>query len=300
MRPELRRYLDEHASRYTPQALRQRLLDAGYEAAEVDPALREWEALAADRAAAKGERRRFWWWTLGLHAAVLALLGITSLAVGSFTHLGGVALGILALVLLVGAGISGTIGRGVLLGRGLTVALLVPALSALLIGGTCLAYGGSFLLQPPPPPPPPPRTGVMELRIEPPLAFDGSGTANCQGHSGGTGFSVFGEDLGTLDARQVRVSLESYAQPDVSPAPPLAPGEVTYSLFITLVPRSEGGHPQVDYTHLPTSRVELEASPDGLSGRADFRELEPTVDGEPPGDVPGFEPISGHVSWSCE
>jgi hypothetical protein len=48
---------------------------------------------------------------------------------------------VLAVVLLIGLGISGLIGRG-LLGRGMGVALVIPVISALLVGGSCMAMAG--------------------------------------------------------------------------------------------------------------------------------------------------------------
>jgi hypothetical protein len=44
MRPEIEAYLREHGAKYTTDALRRQLIDAGHDPAEVDAALREAEA----------------------------------------------------------------------------------------------------------------------------------------------------------------------------------------------------------------------------------------------------------------
>ena len=296
MRSEIQRYLEEHGAQYTPEALRRGLLDAGYDPVEVDTALGEWQSRTSEPASAENERRRFWWLALGLHAAVLVLIGILSFAIGSFAVGGWMAILILAIVLLIGLGISGAVGRGVLRGRGLPIALLVPAISALLIGGSCLALGGSFLLQQPPPPP---RTGVMEIQIEPPLSFDGSGAATCQGHGTATGFSVFAEVRDTLDGRRLSVSIDVFdTRSDVTRAAP-PPGAEMVSLNISLIQQSEADRP-VFYTNMFNSRVEVDATSGGLSGTLLFEALEPATGEGPPGDITGLEPISGTISWSCE
>lgn len=287
MRPEIQRYLDENAATYTPEALRRALLDAGHDAAEVDGALREWEARATDPASAVTDRRQFWRWAFGLHAAVLVVIGILSLVTGSFATGSWGLLIILAVVLLIGLRISGVVGRGVLRGSGLSAALVVPAISALLIGGSCLAVGGSYLLRAPP------RTGLMELQIDPPLSFEGSGVAHCDSFGDTSGFLVWTEELGTLDGRVVSVSLDASTQEVAQGQGP----EVT-GLSISLNPPTEA-EPAVGYSIIFSTRVELDASPDGLSGTVRFEALEPQVGEEPPGEVPGLEPISGTISWRC-
>src|SRR5688572_1644417 len=107
MRPDIQRYLDEQGARYTRDALRQALLDAGYETVEVDGALLEWNAQRAAASDVPADvRRRFWVFTLAVHAAVLVAIAALALAIGSFAGLGGLAVGILAAVLVVGAAVS--------------------------------------------------------------------------------------------------------------------------------------------------------------------------------------------------
>jgi len=142
MRPEIDAYLREHGAQYTTEALRRQLIHAGHDAAQVDTALREWEAgRGAQLTETRTVSRRFWRWAIGLHlaagvlASVWLLLGSTS---GGYI---GIALIILGLVLLIGLSISGLIGRA-LIGRGMAAALVFPVISALLIGGTCMAMAG--------------------------------------------------------------------------------------------------------------------------------------------------------------
>jgi len=284
--PEIRRYLDEHAATYTPEALRRGLIEAGHDPAEVDAALKEWSSISTNSAAPTTDGRRFWRWALGLHLAVLAAIGVASLVIGSFATGGWGLLVILALVLLIGLGISGMIGRGVLPSSGLAPALLVPAISALLIGGSCLAVGGTYLLRAPP------RIGVMELQIEPPLSFEASGTAHCDAFAGNSGFLVWAENLGRLDGSLVSVSLDASTRG-------AATGAAATSLSITLYPQIET-EPPVSYSPIFSTRLELDASADGRSGTLRFEALEPALMDRPPGEVPGLESISGTVTWTCE
>jgi hypothetical protein len=296
MKPDIRRYFDEHGARYTHEALRQALLDAGHDPAEVDAALLEWNAQAADTESPANQRRRLWVFTLGVHAAVLLAITLLSLAIGSFAMLGGVAVGILALVLLVGVGVSGAVGRAVLRRNTLMIAMAVPVISAVLIGGSCLAFGGSLLLQRPPPAP---TTGTLELRILSPTEFHGSGVATCQGYRDKLGFSVFAENLGELQGGRVAIWIDA-SGPSNEPASP-APFSGLWtqtSLTISSVPPGEHAE-AIEYVAPPGSGVELRAALDGRSGTVDFRGLQPIRSGEV-SSPSGLEPISGTVTWRCD
>ena len=285
MKPEIQRYLDEHGATYTREALRQALLDAGHHAAEVDAALKEWEVRPRDAAPSATDRRWFWRWAFGMHLAVLVIIAAVSMVIGSFfTGTWGL-LVILGVVLLIGLGVSGMVGRGVLRGSGLMVALIVPAISALLIGGSCLALGGYYLLRPPP------RIGTVELQIDPPLTFEGSGIGQCDNFGGTSSFLVWANDLGRLDGNVVSVSLDASTRA-------AGAGGAT-SLSITLYPQTET-QPPVGYSTIFSTRLELDASADGRSGTLRFEALEPGVGEVRPGEVPGLEPISGTLTWTCE
>jgi len=145
MRPEIEAYLRDNGAKYTTQALRRQLITAGFEPAEVDAALQESEAARAPRFAETGAlRARFWRWAVIVHAAALAAATIWVLQVYGAGTAVLVAM-VLGVALLIGLGISGLIGRS-LLARGLAVALVVPLLSALLLGGWCMALSRPSLL----------------------------------------------------------------------------------------------------------------------------------------------------------
>lgn len=146
MKPEIDAYLREHGSRYTSEALRQQLIAAGHNAAEVDAALREAGATRAAHVSETGSLRgRFWLWAIGLHVAALAVATVWILIGATSQVYVGIAIVVLGIALLVGLGISGFVGRA-LLGRGLGVAVVAPLISALLLGGTCMAMAGPVTL----------------------------------------------------------------------------------------------------------------------------------------------------------
>lgn len=141
MRPEIEAYLQKNGAKYTTKALRLQLLHAGYDEAEIDAALQETEGA---RAPQFGEtqvvRRRFWLWVIGLNVAGVVVATIWAFQGASRAYAGAVPI-VLGLVLLIGIGISGLIGRS-MLGRGMGVALLVPLLFVVVLSGTCMALFG--------------------------------------------------------------------------------------------------------------------------------------------------------------
>ena len=147
LRPEIESYLREHGARYTTEALRMQLITAGHDPAEIDAALRETdEARALRLAETRALRSRFWCFAMGLHLAALAVAVIWVLQGSNAIYAFAVVL-VLGLTLLIGLGISGLIGRSLLGRSGLAVALVVPLISALLLGGWCMAImGGPALI----------------------------------------------------------------------------------------------------------------------------------------------------------
>jgi hypothetical protein len=138
MRPEIEAYLASNGSKYTTKALRQQLIHAGWEAAEVDAALQETEAARRPQfAAIQGLRSRFWRWVFLLNGITLALVVAWTISRGNGTWAVAVAV-VLGIFLLIGLGLSGLIGRA-FLGRGLAVALIAPVIFALVLGGICAA-----------------------------------------------------------------------------------------------------------------------------------------------------------------
>ncbi|MGH2429699.1 MAG: hypothetical protein ACRDGV_12630 [Candidatus Limnocylindria bacterium] len=145
MRPEIEAYLREHGSKYTTEALRKQLIAAGHDPAEIDAALREMEARGPQLAEARAIRSRFWRWAIGLHVAALAVATVWLLLGATSADYVWIVVVVLGVVLLIGLGLSGLIGRA-LLGRGMAVALVAPLISALLLGGTCMAMSGPVLI----------------------------------------------------------------------------------------------------------------------------------------------------------
>jgi len=145
MRPEIEAYLREHGAKYTTEALRKQLITAGHDPAEIDTALRETqESRGPQLAETRTLRSRFWWAAIGLHVAALAVATVWWLQ-GTNSSYVSFFMVILGMMLLIGLGISGLIGRA-LLGRGMAVALVVPLISAVLLGGTCMAMSESVLI----------------------------------------------------------------------------------------------------------------------------------------------------------
>ena len=290
MRPEIEAYLRENGARYTTRALRQQLIHAGYDAAEVDAALRETEAARAPQyAQTRDSRSRFWWSVIGLHVAAFALVTFWVYS-RNYTY-APIAAMILALMLLVGLGISGLIGRALLSRSGLLAALLVPVISVVGMSGICLAaIGGSQISVPP-------RSGVMHLQIDAPLSFQGSGPAECVIPEGG--FSVNAYDLGTLDGRAVSLSLNTAGDPGAQAS--AAESFRAVFLTISLHPRVGTGE-ETAYGSTGDVPMQLDALSDGLSGALTFEGLAPygiEGPGSSPGDSAG-PPISGTMSWTCE
>jgi len=141
MRPEIEAYLRKNGASYTTKALRAQLTHAGYDAAEVDAALLETEAVRAPQfAAIRALRSRFWLWAFGINVVGLVVATIWAFQGASATYAGAVPM-VLGFFLLIGLGIAGLIGRSQL-GRGLGAALLVPLIVTLLLTGACMAMFG--------------------------------------------------------------------------------------------------------------------------------------------------------------
>lgn len=288
MRPEIDAYLRQHGDKYTTEALRRQLITAGYDAAEIDAALRETEVGRGPQLAkTRASRSRFWLLAISLHLAALALV-TTWVFIRSYTY-APIAAIFLAVMLLVGLGISGLIGRAFLPRSGLAVALIVPVISVIGLSGICLATISGSSIQVPPTP------GVMELRIDPPLSFDQSGAAECYPQEGA--FSVYAPDLGTLDGMLVSASLDSAGDPTAQ-ASATGAYRAVY-LYVNLLPRvGTGGG--TTYISPDEATFELDAPSDGLSGSVRFEGLIAQLADPLGSGVAAPDPISGTISWTCE
>ncbi len=290
MNPEIKRYLDENGATYTPEALRKGLLDAGYDAAEVDVALREWDAERAARPDAV-DRRTFGRWALWLHVAALVAMVVLLVVLRGPTAFGlaMIAAVVLGIALLIGWAISSLIGRALLPRTGPMIALIVPAISAVALGGSCFAlmYGS---IQPPP------TAGTVQLKILAPRTFDGSGTAACYLGDGSPGFQITSEELGTVDGKGVAVYVYYYGSDPSVPSP--ADGT---TVSVNLNARSETG-PFESFGTIFSTRLEVDVAADGLSGTVQFEGLALETLEAPEGATPSppTETISGSVSWTCE
>ncbi|MDQ2933464.1 MAG: hypothetical protein M3R49_00525 [Chloroflexota bacterium] len=296
MDPRIADYIRQHRDRYTRDAIRQRLAEAGYDPAEIDATWVALETERHDQDTASSPRfwRYFWAWVAVTYlvAFVVVVIATGLLARGGMTPVALIYAVALGIALLAAWGIVAAT-RPTQLGRGTALAIggVIPLVFALLVGGSCYGLIGT--------PPPPPRSGLMELHVEPPHAFDGSGAATCQSTPGGTGFGVRAENLGMLGGSQVSVSIDAFAGSPKAPDAPLPSGAFDQvSVYITLLPPS-GNEPEAAYNNLTGSGLELDASAEGLVGTVTFPELSSvpvSVKGEPP----GADSISGRVSWRCE
>jgi hypothetical protein len=302
-------YISANRGKYTREAIRQQLIDAGYGPEAIDATWAILDTPDPDEAAVAGEGfwKRFFLFLIGLNVAVFLLVALTTgmLAEGqggavAFAGVFGVALGIGALI---SWGIVAAIGPEKL-GRTSATVIggLVPVLFALLIGGSCYALVRSIG-----PPPPPPIDGAIELEIDPPTSFTGSGPAFCQVQENGIGFSIYTPEgsVGSIQGRPVHVSVDSFTDqpfPEDGPAPAPAPGGGGSNLYmnISLAPRSETD-PPLEWFVSPDTHLDIDVAPDGLSGTVAFEGLEPAQFAEEPAaSGSDLETISGTVSWSCE
>lgn len=286
MNPKIEDYLRKNGAEYTTKALRGQLLKAGYEATEIDAALQETEAARAPRLArTKALRSQFW--AVAWVTNFVVLLAVTAL-VGSNTYAGAVFI-VLGIVMLLGLGISGIIGTALLPGRGLLFAVAVPVVVALLLGGTCFAMmqPGSGTGMPAPTRYP----GTVELRIEAPLAFAGSGSAMCE--TDADLFSVFADDLGAIGDKHVSLFLNGTGSPVVQP------GEGEERKVYVEVRISEF-NPKVGYVFASQSMEQgFPIRPaTGASGTISFEGMMQQETGASP--LPDVDSISGTITWTCD
>ena len=288
MDPEIKRYLDEHGATYTRDALRASLIDAGHDPAAVDTALVQWEATRTGRGADPEKRRTFGRWAIGLHVAALVAVFILIVALKGTTAVGVALLGcaVLGVALVIGWAISSLIGRALLPGAGAVVALIVPAISALLLGGTCFALLNAAVGTPP-------HQGTVHLEILAPRAFDASGDASCYVGRGSPGVQVNSQSLGTLDGKPVSVSVGWYSDDPNNPAP----GSST-SISVFLEATGEGEKGPVFFSVIFSTKLEVDVAPEGLTGTIRFEGLAEEPTGAP-GQPSTPEALSGSVSWDC-
>ena len=286
MDPAIRSYLDEHGATYTRDALRASLVAAGHDPAAVDAALGEWEAERARGGADPEQGRTFGRWALRLHVAAVVAVFLLLIVLKGTSAIGVALLGcaVLAVALVIGWAISSLIGRALLPATGVILALVAPAISALILGGTCFALLNSLVGTPP-------RDGTVDLEILAPRSFVGSGDAFC--YVGGGSVQVNSQPLGTLDGKTVSVYLTWYRDDPNNPVP-----ATRTSISVILDATKEGAIPE-SFGVIFSTKLVVDVAPNTLSGTVKFEGLasEPTgAPGEP--STPAF--ISGSVSWDCK
>lgn len=290
MDPAIKRYLDENGATYTPEALRRGLLDAGYDAVTVSAALKEWQAERAAKRPDHADQQTFSRWAIRLHLAALVATFVVLLGLKGTPNLGLILLAavVLGVTLIIGWAVSSFFGRMLLPRSGVGVALILPAISALVLGGTCFALINASVREPP-------RAGTVHLTILAPLAFEGSGAADCYVGGGYVGGQVNSRELGTFDGKAVSVYFNWNGTPD--PALPAKAPDASVSVLLE-PPPADGKLPE-GYSTIFSTRITVHAAPDALSGTMDFEGLvlEPTGP-SPAASLP--EGISGSVTWTCE
>ncbi|MEX0626985.1 MAG: hypothetical protein WD402_10605 [Chloroflexota bacterium] len=285
MRPEIEEYLREHGATYTTATLRRQLLRAGYQAGEIDAALEETGAARAPQLAeTKALRSQFW--GLAFLINLVVLVAVTGMVSGTSPYAGAVFI-VLGIAMLIGLGVSGSIGGSLLPGRGLLVALAVPAVAALILGGACYAMmqpssgSGEQSTRGP---------GTIEVRIDAPLAFSGTGAATCELFP--DNFGVSSSALGSIGDMPVSASVSSTGSPLVQPSD----GERNAVVSISLQDTTAG----FAYAFGVESMEEgLPMQPaDGAFGTISFRGLKQLPTGA--GSLDGQESISGTITWTCD
>ena len=133
-------YIRDNRGRYTREAIRENLITAGHDPTAVDQGWSRAEAVNAAESVPKGLSSRYWRLAIGAHLAAFVLVFLYLLTRPyAWNYLAGqIALVLLAIELLIGVRISGKRGRRLLATRGLA-ALSGPLISALVVGGSCLA-----------------------------------------------------------------------------------------------------------------------------------------------------------------
>jgi hypothetical protein len=279
-------YISANRHRYTREAIRQQLIAAGFEPAEIDATWAALETPDADDVVGEKFWSQFLLIVVGIN--VVIFLGV-ALLTGLLPAIGGggfVIAVIFAILLIIGAlvawaAVAATRPAQLSRGMAMTVGIAIPLVFALLVGGACYALLGTFGV-----PPPPAVSGTLELVIESP-EFRGQGEAMCQPDTAeGGGFNVWGPDLGRLDGRMVHASI--YASPT-------ADGWREPMVAITAYSETA---PATNWdSGVGRSRVEMDAAPDGLSGTVTFDSLQ-AMQEDP--NAEEAEPISGTLTWECE
>lgn len=283
--PRIADYIRDNRRRYTREAIRQQLLDAGHDPGAIDATWAALEAPDADQVAGEGFWGRFWIMLIGINVGVFLLVGLVTGMLGAASS-AAFLLAVLAVVLAIGALIAWGIvaaTRPTQLGRttALVIGAVIPLGVALLIGGTCYALVGAVG--------PPPRTGNVHLTTGPPLDLDVDLSAQC--YIGGPSFSVFGQL--ESPAGFVTASVDNH---------PAGPGPGTSSTLNLSVSsqRVNSERPESYSTYVGGApEIDADIADDGASGSVTFSDLRSDLSG-PEFEGPEPEPLDGSISWTCD
>lgn len=274
-------YIQRHRAVYTKDALRQMLLQERYDPAEIEEAF---AAVEAGRVPPPGLTLRFWLIFIGY---LLLLYGLPLVLFG-LTPAGPFIVPILGVLLLIAAGISilvAALSRSAAVGltSGLILVFAMPFVFLVIVAGSCLALVSPILFAPQPELP---RNGTLEIEIEPPLEFEGTGLAVCYLEQSGQVYSISATDVGRLDGQTVTVYTDFSVMPTNLG---IELHEGTYDSRTALV--YSNGPPGTD--------VEVDANPDRRSGTMTFENLEGVSPGES-GEPGETDRISGTIHWDCD
>ena len=282
MDPKIADYIARNHGKYTREAIRQQLIDAGHDPADIDATWAILDTPDPDETSVAGEGfwPRFFLFLVGLNVAVFLIVALSTRMLENLAAGGGVLAGIFAVALGIGAliawGIVAAVGPAKM-GRttALVIGAVIPLVFALLIGGSCFALASGIG--------PPPRTGTLELDAG---DLSGSGPATCYVGQAGGGFSVFGQITGNPP---ISVDVNTFP---LDGGPPTAEVQ-NVMIFVedergTAYGTSGGG-----------AGLDSEVAEEGLRGTVSFSGLRsdaagPDFEGEAP------EPISGTITWTCE
>ena len=272
--PRITDYIQRHRATYTKDALRQMLLQQGYDPAEVEQGF-----VAVESGQVRPARltARFWLIFVGY---IVALYGITLLLFG-ITPAGLFIVPILAIPLVIAAGISvlvAALSRGAAMGTtgGIVMVFVLPFIFWVIIAGGCFAMTSPFLFTPQTPLP---RSGFIQVQSEPAVIAFG-GRATCSFSESGQVVSVFHDEFGG----------ESTAGVDAGSS---AGFNVSRTALVTII---QGG---VTYQSQPGTRMVIqELSPRGMTGTISYQDLPRIRDGR--GEPGAPITISGRVIWECD
>jgi hypothetical protein len=288
MDPRIVDYIRDNRRRYTREAIFQQLIDAGYTPEAIQATWAALETPDPDATVGEGFWSRFWVYLIG--ANVVVFLGVVLLT-GMHGSGGGP---ILAVILGIALAIGGLIAWAIVaatgpakMGRGtaLAVGTIIPLAFALLIGGSCYALVGGLGVGGPAP-----LAGTMEITIEKPESFVGSGVASCSSQP--DSFGVFADEVGRLDGRPINVSI------DVRTA---EAGELLSPNLTIYLLSDSPAQQEIGYTSSANSRVVVDPAAGPFAGSLTFTDLEP-VEPVDPSASPPMEggSISGSITWECQ